>query len=177
MEKFLKKSSWSDIVVSVLFMIFGFILIAQPEFVKSMISFLLGSIVIVIGVLKGIDYFASGKQDYYLLSVAIVAMIAGIVILFCADIITSIFRILIGLWIVYSGLINLQTTIVWKNHQSRLWFLTLILAIATILAGVYILVTNGAMLQIVGAIIVGYGIMNMIENAIFIKKVDRYLEL
>lgn len=176
MEKILKKSSWSDMIVSILFIIFGITLMARPEFVMSMISVLLGAMCIIMGALKGIDYFASGKKDNYLLSIAIVAVIAGVIIMFCAGIITSIFRILIALWIVYSGIMNLQTTIVWRDYQSRLWLLTLILSIVTIIAGVYILVTNGAMLQIMGAIIMAYGIMDIIESAIFIKKIDNYLE-
>ncbi len=176
MERFLKKSSWSDIIISFLFVILGLALISRPEFVTSMISFILGTICIVMGVLKGIDYFASRKTDNYLLAVAIVIIIAGIIIMFCAGMIASVFRILIGLWIIYSGIMNLQTTIVWKDYKSRLWLLTFILSIATIIAGVYILVTNGAMVQIVGAIIIFYGIMDIIESTIFIKKIDNYLE-
>lgn len=176
MEKFLKKSSWTDIIVSFLFILFGITLIAKPELIMSMISVLLGAIAIIMGALKGIDYFASGKQDNYLLSIAIVSIIAGIIIMFCADIIASVFRILIALWIIYSGIMNLQTTIVWKDYQSRLWLLSLILAIATILAGIYIVMNNGAMLQIIGGVILAYGIINVIESAIFIKKIDHYLE-
>ncbi|MCI8471241.1 MAG: hypothetical protein HFJ35_07300 [Clostridia bacterium] len=172
----MKKSSWTDIITSFLFILLGMILMAKPEFVMSMISFFLGSICIIMGLLKGIDYFAYGKKENYLLALAIVSVVAGIVIMFCADTIASIFRILIAIWIVYNGIMNLQTTIVWKDYKSRLWLLTLILSITTIIAGVYILVTNGAMLQIVGGIISIYGIVNIIENTIFIKKIENYLD-
>lgn len=176
MEKFLKKSSWTDIIVSFLFVLFGIMLIARPEVIMSIVSILLGAICIIMGALKGIDYFASGKNDNYLLAIAIVAIITGIIIMFCADIILSVFRILIAIWIIYSGIMNLQTTIVWKDYKSRLWLLTLLLAIIMIVGGIYILVNNGAMLQIVGGIIVSYGIMDIIESAIFIKKIDDYLD-
>lgn len=176
MEKFLKKSGWTDIIVSLLFILFGTMLIARPESIMSIVSVLLGAICMAMGVLKGIDYFASGKRDNYLLAISIVAVITGIVIMFCADIILSIFRILIAIWIIYSGIMNLQTTIVWKDYKSRLWLLTLLLAIAMILGGIYILVNNGAMLQIVGGIIVTYGIIDIVESAIFIKKIDDYLD-
>ena len=176
MEKFLKKSSWTDIIVSLIFVLFGIMLMARPETIKSMIAILLGAICIVIGVLKGIDYFASGKSDNYSLAIAMVAVITGIFIMFCADIILSVFRIIIAIWIIYSGIMNLQTTIVWKDYQSRLWLLTLLLAIAMIGAGIYILDNNGAMLQIVGGIIVAYGIVDVLESFIFIKKMDHYLD-
>lgn len=176
MEKFLKKSSWTDIVVSLLFVLFGIMMMARPESIMSVISILLGAICVVMGVLKGIDYFASGKTDNYLLAIAIVAIITGFIIMFCADIILSVFRILIAIWIIYSGIMNLQTTIVWKDYKSRLWLLTLLLAIAMIIAGIYILINNGAMLQIVGGIIVAYGIFDIVESVIFIKKIDDYLD-
>lgn len=176
MEKFLKKSSWTDIIVSILFVLFGIMLIARPESIMSIVSILLGAICVAMGVLKGIDYFASGKNDNYLLAISIVAIITGIIIMFCADIILSVFRILIAIWIIYSGIMNLQTTILWKDYKSRLWLLTLLLAVVMVLGGIYILVNNGAMLQIVGGIIVAYGIIDIVENAIFIKKIDDYLD-
>ena len=147
-KNFLKRSGWTDIVISLIFILFGAMLIARPESIMSIVAILLGVIFIVI----------------------------GIVIMFCSDIILSAFRILIAIWIIYSGIINLQTTIVWKDYKSRLWLLTLILAIAMIIAGIYILVNRGAILQTVGVAIVVYGIVDIIENIIFIKKVDDYLE-
>ena len=90
MEKFLKKSSWTDIVISLIFILFGCMLISKPEAIMSAISIILGTICVVIGVLKLIDYFAGDKQDNYLLAIAIVAIIAGIIIMFCADIILSV---------------------------------------------------------------------------------------
>lgn len=176
MEKFFKKSSWTDIIVSFLFIIVGVMLLAQPDVIMSMISIILGAISIIMGVLKGIDYLANDKEDSYLLAMAIVAIIAGIIIMFCADIIISVFRILIALWIIYSGIVNLQTTIIWKDYQSKLWLMTLLLSIITIIAGIYILMNHNAMLQIVGGIIVVYGMIDIIESAIFIKKMDHYLE-
>lgn len=175
LEKFLKKSSWTDIVVSLIFILFGVMLIASPNSIISIIAILLGGISIIIGVLKIIDYFSTGKTENYLLAIAIVAIITGIIIMFCSNIIMSIFRIIIAIWIIYSGVINLQTTIVWKELKSRLWFLSVILSIIMIGAGIFILVNSGAILQTIGIIVVVYGIVNIIENVIFIKKIDSYM--
>ena len=176
MEKFLKKSSWTDIIISTLFILFGIMLITRPETIVSIISILLGGICIIIGALKAIDYFASGKEDNYLLAISIVTIIVGIIVMFCSNIILSVFRALIAIWIIYSGILDLQTTIIWKDYKSRLWLLTLLLSIVMIVGGIYILINNGAMLQIVGGIILAYGIMDIIENIVFIKKIDNYLK-
>lgn len=175
-KKFLKKSGWTDIIISLIFILFGIMLIARPESIVSVIAIILGLIFIAVGVLRIIDYFATDKKDNYIFAMAVVSIIIGIVIMFCADIILSAFRILIAVWIIYSGIMNLQTTIVWKDYKSKLWLTTLILAIVMIIAGIYILINNGAILQTVGIAIVVYGIVDIIENVIFIKKVDDYLD-
>ena len=175
-KKFLKKSGWTDIVVSLIFVLFGIMLIARPEAIESVISILLRAILIVIGVLKVIDYYSNGKQDNYLLAVAVVMVLVGIIFMFCSNIILSVFRILIAIWIIYSGILNLQTAIVWKDYKSKLWLITLLLAIATIIVGIYILVNTGAVLQTIGVAILVYGLVDIIESFIFIKKVDNYLD-
>ena len=176
LKSFLKKSGWTDIIVSLLFIIFGIMLIARPEAIMSVISILLGLIFLVMGVLKIIDYFANGKKDNYLISIAVVMILIGLIIMFCADIILSVFFFLLGIWIIYSGIMNLQTAIVWKDYKSRLWLVTLLLAILTIIIGIYVLINTGAILQAVGISILVYGIVDIIENFIFIKKIDNYLE-
>ena len=175
-KKFLKKSGWTDIIISIIFILFGIMLISRPEAIVSIISILLGAIFIVMGVLKIIDYYSNGKQDNYLIAISVVMILIGIIIMFCAGIILSAFRILIAIWIIYSGILNLQTTIVWKDYKSRLWLLTLLLSIATIGVGIYVLVNTGAIMQTIGIAILVYGIVNIIESFIFIKKVDNYLE-
>lgn len=176
LEKFLKKSSWTDIIASAIFIILGIMLITSPNTIMSMISIILGSISIIIGVLRVIDYFSNNKQDNYLLAIAVAAIIAGIIIMFCAGLIASAFRIIIGVWIIYSGIMNLQTTIVWKDSKSKLWYLSLLLSIAIIIGGIYILANSGAILEIIGGMIVAYGVINIVENFIFIRKIDNYIK-
>ena len=174
LENFLKKSSWTDIITSLIFILFGAMLVISPEMVQAMISILLGAIFIAMGIFRLINYFASGKTDSYSLATGVVAILIGIIIFFCAGIILSFFRIIIALWIIYSGIINLQTTIIWKDFKSRLWLLTLILSILMTVAGIFILINNGAILQTIGVMIIVYAIMNIIENIIFMKKIENY---
>ena len=175
-KKFLKKSGWTDIVISLIFILFGIMLIAKPEFVMSGISLIVGLVFIAIGVLKAIDYFSTNRTDNYLLAIAIVMILVGIVLMFCSDFIVATIRVLIAIWILYSGIMNLQTTIVWKDYKSKLWIVSLLLAIATIGVGIYILVNPGALLQTGGIVMLIYGIVSIIENAIFNKKIDNYLD-
>lgn len=175
LEKFLKKSSWTDIAVSFIFILFGAMLMMSPETVQAMIAILLGAVFIAMGIFRLINYIASGKTDRYSLSIGIVAIITGIIIMFCSGIILSVFRIIIAIWIIYSGIMNLQTTIVWKDSKSKLWWMSFILSILMIIAGIYVMANSGAILQTIGMIIIAYAIINIIENIIFMKKIDNYM--
>lgn len=176
LEKLLKKSGWTDIIIALVFILLGIMLIVRPEVITAMISIILGVICIIIGILKLFDYLSNGKVEKYLIAISIVAIITGIIIMFCGDMIFSVFRILVAIWIIYSGIMNLQTSIIWKDYKSKLWITTLILSIVTIIVGIYMLVNQGAVLQMIGVAILIYGIIDIIENIIFIKKVDNYLD-
>ena len=175
LEKILKKASWSDIIISIIFVIFCIFLVSNPDTIISMISVILGAIFIAMGVFKVMEYVSKGKQDTYLLGIGAVAILIGIIIMFCTGIILSLFRIIMGIWIIYSGIMNLQTAVKWKDLQSRLWLATVIGAAILIIAGIYVLINSGAILQTIGAIIIIYGVIDIIERIIFIKNVDNYL--
>ena len=67
-SKFLKRTNWTDIVISVIFAILGILFIAKPSVMVSAISTLLGGILFIIGILKLIDYFTSKDKEDYLLA-------------------------------------------------------------------------------------------------------------
>ena len=71
---------------------------------------------------------------------------------------------------------NLNTAIQWKDLQSRLWLLTVIFSILVVIGGIYILANSGAILETIGVLIIIYGVMDIIERLIFMKKIDNYLK-
>ena len=175
-EKFLKRSSWVDIVTSFVFVLFGILLIAKPIEMMAVISILLGAIFIVIGFLKIVDYFTSRDKEDYLLTIALISVIFGVIVLFCSDVIAGVFRIILGIWVIASGIKNIQTSLAWKDVKSGLWTVTILCSMLMIVAGIIILVSTELALQIVGVIILIYALLDLITRAIFIKKVKNYLD-
>lgn len=175
LKNILKKSGWTDVIVSILFILFGIMLIARPNEVMSIISILLGLVFVVLGISKIVEYFSNNKQERYLLPVATILILIGIGVMFCTNLIFSIFRIILAIWIIYTGLMNLYELFIWKEYTSRLWLLSLLFTVLMLVAGVYVLVNTGAILQTIGIILICYGIINIIQNCIFIKKIDNYL--
>jgi uncharacterized membrane protein HdeD (DUF308 family) len=172
LEKFLKKSTKQDIIISLIFIVFGIALIYDPSAVISILSFVLGGIFIVMGILRMSEYISTGKNDNYLLAIAISLIIIGIIIMCSSKIILSAFGIIIGIWIIYAGIVNLQTAIVWKEYTSRVWLLSIILSIVTIIVGIYVLVNASVIMNIIGFIILIYGFINILEDIIFIKNIE-----
>ena len=175
-EKFLKRTNWTDIVISILFVILGALLIVKPAEMMSVISILLGMVLFVIGFLKLVDYFTSKDKEDYLLTMALVSAVLGVIVLFCSDAITGIFRAVLGIWIIIAGIRNFQTTLVWKEVKSGLWTVTLLCAMLMIVAGIVILVSTTLAFRIVGIVIVVYAVLDIIARSIFIKKVKDYLD-
>ncbi len=178
MKDFLKKSGWTDILVSLVFAVIAIFMITKSDAVVKIISYVLGGIFIVMGAVKIIDYFASkGKYDLYNydLIYGIIAIIIGLVTIFCSSLIESMFRIVIAIWIIYSGLIRLSLSLKLHTAKINAWSVSLILSIIMIIGGIYMLFQSGALVLTIGIIMLVYSIIDLIESAIFIKYVDKLL--
>ena len=175
-EKFLKRTNWTDIVISMLFVILGVLLTIKPSETMSVIYILLGMVLFIMGFLKLVDYFTSKDKEDYLLTFALIATVLGVIVLCCSDVITGIFRVTLGIWIIISGIRNFQTSLVWKEVKSGLWTITLVCALLMIIAGIVILVSSTLAIRIVGITIVIYAVLDIIARLIFMKKVQDYLD-
>ena len=173
-EKFLKRSSWTDIVISIIFILFGALLIVKPMETIGAISIILGIVFITMGVLKLIEYYTSDEREDYLLTMALIIVVLGVVILFASDAILSLFRIILGVWIIIAGVMDLQTILVWKQIKSPFWTATLLFSILMILGGIIVLVNKNILITTLGIITIIYGVLDIIDRVIFIKKIEDY---
>lgn len=175
-EKFLKRSSWTDMVISIIFILFGALLIAKPNETVGAISIILGILFIAMGVLKLVEYYTSDTKEDWLLTVALISVVLGIIILFASDAILSVFRVIVGIWIIATGIMDLQTTLVWKEVKSPYWTVAVVLSIFMMFAGIIILVNKNILFTTMGIIIVIYGVLDIIDRFIFMKKVKDYMK-
>ena len=175
-EKLLKRSSWTDIVISLIFVVFGILLVAKPEATVGAISIILGILFIAMGVLKLIEYYTAETKEDWILTIALVSVILGVVILFASDSVLTFFRVILGIWILITGVMDLQTILIWKQVKSPYWTVALLIAILMILAGIVILVNHQIVMTVVGVLIIAYGILDIIDRFIFIKKINDYMK-
>lgn len=176
MEQFFKKIGWTSIVTSLGFAILGIIIAYNPNTTFQIISYVLGGILIAYGVIKIIEYFKMKDVNSLYsseLSFGIIAALFGIVVIVCSDMIETMIRILIGIWIVYSGVMRLGLAIRLQKFDSdnRIWVPVLFIALAMLLCGIYIIASPGAVMMTIGIIMVVYAVMDIIEEIIFMKNV------
>lgn len=173
-EKFFKRSSWVDIAISVIFVLFGTLLIVKPDETVGAISIILGIVFIAMGVLKLVEYYTSDAKEDWLLTIALITVILGVIILFASDAILSLFRVIVGIWIIATGIMDFQTTLVWKEVKSPYWTAAVLFSILMMLAGIVILINQNILITTMGIIIVAYSVLDIIDRIIFMKKINDY---
>lgn len=175
LQKILKKSGWVSLIESLIFAILGIILIAKPEETVKVISYILGACFIIIGIYKIINYIQmQGKNDLYNyhLIYGIMAIVIGIVTILYSSTIGMIFRIIIGIWIIYTAAVRASSSFKLRRINSNVWIYTLILSIVMLTCGLYIILNTGTIIVTIGVIMVIYAVIDIIENLIFLKHVN-----
>ena len=71
---------------------------------------------------------------------------------------------------------DFQTALVWKQVKSPYWTATVVFSILMMLAGIIILVNKDILLTTMGVITVIYGILDIIDRLIFMKKINNYIK-
>lgn len=178
MKDLLKRIGWLDILRAILFGVIGVFMIVKTDLAITIISYIVGTLFVISGIIKIVDYFlAKGSYDFYNydLVYGIIAIIIGIITIICSDAIEYIFRIMIGSWIIYSGILRLSLSIKLHKAQINIWGMSLMLSIIMILVGIYILFMQGALVLTIGIIMLVYSIIDLIESIIFKKYVKELL--
>ena len=178
MKDILKKTIWSENLMSIIFAIVGILMIANTDVVTKIIASIFGIIFIIIGVIKIVDYFvAKGNSDFYNYDFAygIIAIVIGIITITCSNFIESMFRIMIGIWIIYSAILRLSLSLKLRNANINIWSVSLVLSILMLIGGLYVLLQNGALVLTMGIIILVYSILDLIENIIYLKNINELL--
>ena len=179
MKDFLKKVGIKSLMASIIFAILGIVLIVNPEGTIKFVSYILGAMFIIVGISKIVSYVQNkGNYDFYNYDLVngIIAITIGLLTIIFSQEIGNIFRILIGIWIIFSSIAKIGFAFKMKNFSnSNLWICSLIIGILILFCGIYITVNPGTVIMTIGAIILTYSILDVIERIIFlmnIKKLD-----
>lgn len=175
MEQFLKKTGWTSIITSIITAAIGILIIGNPTVINNVIAYTLGAIFIIFGLVKLISYvIAKGTYDFYNYEMiyGILAVVMGIITIVYSNTIGTIFRLIIGVWILYSGFMRLGLVSKLKKLEINEWKYALVIAILILICGIYVLAKAEAIGIAVGVAVLIYSIMDIVEGIIFLRNVD-----
>lgn len=165
----------SSIISSISLIILGLLLFFQAETTIISISYIIGAILIAIGVLSGLKFVGGlNNNNINELDViyGIVCVVLGILIITNPTAIASAIPIVVGVIIVLNSVIKLHYSLELKENKNDLWKSTMIMSVIMTVCGI-VLIFNpfaGAVFitKIIGALIVIYAVLD-IASTIVIK--------
>ena len=175
MDSFLRKTGWESIATSIVFAIVGILIICNPEGTLSVATTIIGISFIAIGIIKIINHFVdSGESDIYNFKLinGVIAIIIGIVVMVNSQSLGTFFRVFIGIWIIYSGIMRLGFANKLRLLGQESWKVVLVISIAILIFGLFVTFHPGAVGITIGILILIYAIMDLIEGFIIIKNID-----
>ncbi len=175
----IKKSAWGSAIESLAVIIFGILLVVWPDVTITVLANILGAFFIVSGIYKVINYFVvKGQNDFFnnsLLS-GVVSVLVGIAAIVIGNDIANVFRVIIGIWVVYEALVRANTAIKLYATGVKSWSYMLIISLIMLALGIFITFNTGAVVQIIGWTMIVTGIVGIIGDAMFIQKVDAVVD-
>ena len=175
----LKKSAWSSIIESVATVILGILLIVWPNEVIRIIAYVMGAVLVVKGAYQVINYFVvKGQNDFFnnnLLG-GVISVLIGVTLLILGEEIAHVFRIVIGIFLIYESLVRINTSI--KLHAANInaWKYVLILALMMLIVGVFVTFYSGAVVTLIGWMMILAGLIGIVGDVMFIQYLNIIVE-
>ena len=172
-----KKSAWGAVLESLAVLILGILFIAWPETMVTVISYLVGAIFIVEGAFQIINYFLDkGQNDFFNngLLMGVISVLIGIAALAIGENIAEVFRIIVGVFLIYEALVRVNTAI--KLHAAGVstWKYVLILALIIMVLGVFVTFNN--VTTVIGWMMIIAGVIGILSDILFIQQVNNVVE-
>ena len=166
-----KTAGWMAILESVLIGVLGALLVWRPEGIMKIIFYVVGICLMVKGVYRIVNYIAvHGKYDFYNndLLYGIIALVFGVIAVVLWESLGRVIGIVVGAWMIYGALVRMNVAI--KMHASGVkeWFYVLILSMIMMALGIYMVVSIGAVLAIVGWVMIAGAVVGIIDDIFFI---------
>lgn len=157
----------SNIFSIILSLVVGVILFQRPDLVSILISYVLGSFLIVYG-LGSIVYFSyqKGKNSDASINPCILGIIliaCGVVCIVCSHVIEQIFRFIIGIYILFAGISLIIKAFSITDKKNYQFISTIVIALILIGGGFYTILVANLALKGIGLVLIIYAILQIIN--------------
>ena len=165
---YLKVIKKDALLTDLVYMVIGLLLILIPGFISDFICYLIGILVIILGInpirryFKLIDKTRSAKIVFIL---GILMILLGLFIILNPSMLASILPITIGAYLIVIALVKLSDAVEYKNSNYDKWYNFLLSSILTFIIGLVIVFnpfkTVTLVLRIVGIVLLIDGLFDM----------------
>lgn len=179
LSKKIKSMYKTSIIFSVILFLIGLFLLINPTTTLHAISYLIGIILIVWGIIPVITFFSNKETQNYLefsFIIGVFSLIFGIIVMINPDIIGSIIPFLIGIWMIINGLTKLYYAINLNKENNAT--MSIVISSLILVFGI-ILIFNpfkGAVVltQVIGISVIIYSILDLVECYTLKKTVKEF---
>jgi uncharacterized membrane protein HdeD (DUF308 family) len=175
----IKKLAWSAILESLALVILGILFIVLQETIVKALAYLIGVFFIVKGGFQIISYYMEkGQNDLFnngLLS-GVISVLIGVALLIVGEEIAHVFRVVIGVIITYESLVRINTASKLSVAKIDAWKYILIVALIMLVIGVFITFNSGAVVTLIGWMMILAGIVGIVGDAVFIQYVNKVID-
>lgn len=179
MEGLMKNFSRSSLISSIVLIVLGVLLIFQSEATIISISYIIGGVLILLGVLALLRFVKNSNKDAKSeldIIYGIVTIILGVLIINNPQAIASIIPFVLGISIIINSATKLQYAFELKANENNLWKATMFLSLISALCGIVLIFNpfKGAVVftKIVGLFIILYSILDIISTLTINKNVS-----
>ena len=163
------KLTINNLIYALLFLVFGIFLLTGTETIIGMVSKVIGSIFIIIGIVKIVIYiYMKGKLGNYSINdllIGLVAIFCGIILIIYSEALSFAIRIIIGLWILFSSINRIILAISIKKESQDGFWIYLSSGLLMFICGV--LLITGVFSQVLGLFVVIYAISEIVDYIYF----------
>ena len=170
-----KKMNMTSIVFSIIFILIGAFLLARPDDAIHLVSYALGIILLLWGLISMVQFFTDKESQSYLefgFIVGVFVFIFGIIILIKPNTIASIIPLLLGIWMLINGVTKLSYALTLNKNKNAAG--SIIISILIVILGILLIFNPFAgaktLVQILGILIIIYSVLDLAE-CFAIKKI------
>ena len=160
----------SSFISGILFFFFGLFVFLNPDMIVKFISYFIGGVLIALGLYKTVNYYVQDKKNGIVntneLGFGVTIAILGILLVCLAGTIEFLTRVIIGAWLIVSGLSRISSTFYTTDRGSKFYSL-IVVGLIYIGGGLYTIIDSNLPFKILGIFMMVYGVIDFMGYFVY----------
>ena len=163
MKKFFFDFSSDSIAHAIFTILIGVLITIFHTVALDIVALVIGSVLIALGVVNIIRYFKAPMDMNFNLLTGLIFAAFGIGIVSNPSALMSLIAVAFGIIVLYHGIVHFQSALLLKKLYYKFWYIALIFASLTILAGILLMILKD---KFIDGIALVSGLILIVEGAL-----------